>query len=118
MSTTTDTPLLPCPFCGGEPELTKFSGISAYEVECVSPSCRLHVLSNLTETEEEAVRIWNTRIPILQMADSAVERDQIKRKWEADRALLNGAMQLLSKHGIMPSSTELIAASDRAEVKP
>ena len=32
-----------------------------------------------------------------------------------DNRLLSGALHLLNKHGLMPSRTELIAASDEAE---
>jgi hypothetical protein len=35
-------------------------------------------------------------------------------KWQADSRLLGGALVLLQEAGIPPSSTELIAAADRA----
>lgn len=41
----------------------------------------------------------------------------VRRKWDADRALLAGALMLLSEHGHSIGSPELIAAADRANLE-
>lgn len=41
------------------------------------------------------------------------EIDAIYRKWDADKRLFSGAMQLLKERGGMPCSQELIDAADR-----
>jgi hypothetical protein len=41
----------------------------------------------------------------------------VRRKWDADRALLAGALMLLSEYGHSIGSSELIAAADRANLE-
>lgn len=50
---TTETKLLPCPFCGGEAELDEYCG--KYVVFCKNSSC------SWRETKEQAIEAWNTR---------------------------------------------------------
>lgn len=41
------------------------------------------------------------------------ENAEIMRKWNSDRDIFCGALQLLKEAGIAPGSAELIAAADR-----
>ena len=42
------------------------------------------------------------------------ERDDWERKACSDASLVSGALLLLKKHGVMPSSTELVQAAEEA----
>lgn len=44
------------------------------------------------------------------------ENAEIMRKWDSDRRIFCGALQLLKEAGRSPGSTELIAASDRFDL--
>lgn len=49
--------LKPCPFCGGEAEITKWH--EGYFVECREQSCGGTI--GAYKTEEETIEAWNTR---------------------------------------------------------
>ena len=49
--------LKPCPFCGGDAEITKWH--EGYFVECKKQRCGGTI--GAYKTEEEAIEAWNTR---------------------------------------------------------
>ena len=51
-----DLKLLPCPFCGGAPELEP---VDQQEVRCMACGCQ----TNIEENTEDAVAAWNRRAP-------------------------------------------------------
>lgn len=58
----TNTELKPCPFCGGEAELT-FNGndyVLWRYVECLNPECKVQTQQK-TQSKEQAAIAWNTR---------------------------------------------------------
>ena len=50
--------LLPCPFCGGEAEVTLFVG--NYGVGCTK--CPGAIFNCRGQTKEEAIEAWNRRV--------------------------------------------------------
>ena len=55
--------LKPCPFCGGEAELT-FNGndyVLWRYVECCNPECNVQTQQK-TQSKEQAICAWNQRI--------------------------------------------------------
>lgn len=57
-----DKRLKPCPFCGAEANMWKWNG--GVRIDCslwASTNVRTHFIGIGALTEEEAVRIWNTR---------------------------------------------------------
>jgi hypothetical protein len=44
--------------------------------------------------------------------------ESIQRKWDSDKWLFAGTLQLLKEAGMAPGSAELIAAAKRAEAQP
>ena len=58
----TDTPeLLPCPFCGGEAKIYNADLETYYAVSCTN--CDMAVTGAFYESEEEAAKPWNLRVP-------------------------------------------------------
>ncbi len=57
--------LLGCPFCGKEPEIDKYKvrGTMVWNVACMNDDCSVHVETDDFESQEEAVKAWNQRIP-------------------------------------------------------
>lgn len=53
------TELKPCPFCGREARTLKLDN---WTVDCLKLTCIAHGLRMEYETEEEAIKAWNTRI--------------------------------------------------------
>ena len=55
--------LLPCPFCGKEPEIDgyKIKGIMHWNVSCMNDHCLVHVETDDFESEEESIGAWNKR---------------------------------------------------------
>lgn len=52
--------LLPCPFCGCEVEVCK--GVSeAWYIACDNPECDINAATYNHETQNSAVKSWNTR---------------------------------------------------------
>lgn len=67
MTTKSDMPeLLPCPFCGSEPEQYRGDATGSYIIEC--PKCPA---IQYGKTDKEAKQCWNTR------TDTVVDRDEI-----------------------------------------
>ena len=56
--------LLPCPFCGKEPEIDKYKvrDVMVWDIGCMNDDCDVHVETDIFESEEEAIIAWNTRI--------------------------------------------------------
>ena len=63
--------LKPCPFCGGEPDLTESEPSTAnfnegsihFSVSCSGFDCEVMPKANLWQiTEEEAILAWNKRL--------------------------------------------------------
>ena len=52
--------LKPCPFCGGEAELSKSSG-GDWIVGCTNGKCLMCPWSFGFKTKKEAIESWNTR---------------------------------------------------------
>lgn len=44
------------------------------------------------------------------------ERDDIMRRWDSDKRIFCGALQLLKEAGLSPGSEELIAAAERFDM--
>jgi Lar family restriction alleviation protein len=55
--------LLPCPFCGKEPEIDKYKikGIMHWNVGCMNDHCLVHVETDDFESKDEAIGAWNKR---------------------------------------------------------
>ena len=51
--------LLPCPFCGGEPQLEEIN--KHYHVYCLD--CAATPFSEFTMCKAEAIELWNGRSP-------------------------------------------------------
>lgn len=71
------TELKPCPFCGAFPVIRENHSGSTFVVECVNELCRLQVKSCLTETEEAAIEIWNTRAEEAKAEPSTAAPDNV-----------------------------------------
>lgn len=74
-----DEKLLRCPFCGGEATIHKSK--FGYGVMCKTPFCC--DLTSANSTEEDAIRMWNTRKPMERIVEQLEER-----KNHADNMLL------------------------------
>ena len=48
-----------CPFCGGKPEFRQWDFDARIDVVCTKCPCAMWEL----ETEQEAIKAWNTRVP-------------------------------------------------------
>ena len=55
--------LLPCPFCGKEPEIDqyKIQGVMLWNVACMNDDCLVEVETEDFESEEDAIKAWNKR---------------------------------------------------------
>lgn len=54
--------VLPCPHCGNESEIVKYSHINDYYPRCLTPDCINELGSGRTySTEGEAIAAWNMR---------------------------------------------------------
>ena len=58
--------LKPCPFCGGEPStgFIDYEGdtwVGKHEVSCFNNKCVVQPNTDSYETEEDAIKAWNTR---------------------------------------------------------
>lgn len=55
--------LLPCPFCGKEPEIDQdeIRGIMHWNVGCMNDDCLVDVETIDFESKEDAVKVWNQR---------------------------------------------------------
>ena len=51
--------LLPCPFCGHEPEVRAGRGGTRWYVQCMNDQCKCTV--QLFDSRAQAVKAWNTR---------------------------------------------------------
>lgn len=52
-----------CPFCGEPGEIEYDSELKKYSVKCSNENCKFRPLSKAVfETEERAIKSWNTRI--------------------------------------------------------
>lgn len=94
-------------FVGGEPDPEVHS-----EAICV--------LVNHARKLDQEIAEWRDLVDTQQVTIKNLDRNLTKKSRELSRAkndsrLLNGALLLLNRHGIMPSSTELIAASTEYE---
>lgn len=58
--------LLPCPFCGGEAEVSSVSGSvdTMYTVGCIGENCKAGPIVTSFDSEEAAIAIWNTRAEV------------------------------------------------------
>jgi hypothetical protein len=64
---------------------------------------------------EPTVLIWSANAAEQLDALVAQEAADIMRKWDSDRYIFAGALQLLKEAGLAPGSEELIAAAKRAD---
>ncbi len=63
--------MLPCPFCGGEPEMRHWraivNGRAIYPYQVMCKECKSRAgssgLRGITLTRKEAIDLWNRRIP-------------------------------------------------------
>ena len=53
--------LEPCPFCGEIPSIAQYK--VGWCVQCLSTNCFILPQTALCDSEEEAVKRWNTRTP-------------------------------------------------------
>ena len=55
--------LLPCPFCGKEPEVDnyKIKDIKHWNVSCMNDACLVHAETDDFELKKEAIKAWNKR---------------------------------------------------------
>lgn len=54
------TELKPCPFCGGKPRFWNWK--SEWAVECCNDYCCVLPETEICDTKEAAVEIWNRRV--------------------------------------------------------
>lgn len=52
--------LLPCPFCGRKPKISKINS-QLYQIVCLFSKCPAHLSCVIKKTPEEATQAWNTR---------------------------------------------------------
>ena len=56
--------LKPCPFCGGEAEVRKFTETKFF-VQCFFVQCKSCLIGTTFKSEHEAVKVWNRRYTVL-----------------------------------------------------
>ena len=93
--------LLPCPFCGGKakigPEHPELEGDAWTQVHCANAECAVDPSVECFEDghKESAIRIWNTRAPMLAQAGDDIEdqRDALEDCVFISYRLLGGKLQ-------------------------
>lgn len=53
--------LKPCPFCGKDPVSKSLCSGAEWIVKCTNPKCSFSVKTYPRETEQNAIKLWNTR---------------------------------------------------------
>jgi len=69
-----------------------------------------------TDEVEPRVLVWSANSADQLDGLVATETAEIMRKWDSDRRIFCGALQLLKEAGLSPGSAELIAAADRFDL--
>jgi Lar family restriction alleviation protein len=69
--------LKPCPFCGNKPEVSEhgplIDGEPGIAIWCVSGDCRMDDVGGMNfDSEEQAIKAWNTRTPDKSTTSSSV----------------------------------------------
>jgi hypothetical protein len=52
--------LLPCPFCGDDPKISK-TVLDHYIISCINMDCPIVVETDLSHNLERIIKEWNTR---------------------------------------------------------
>jgi hypothetical protein len=73
------------------------------------------IRQNMVRTDEAEPRVFVWSANAAEQLDGLVASDtaETMRKWDSDRRIFCGALQLLKEAGLAPGSTELIAAAER-----
>lgn len=73
--------LLPCPFCGGEVRTYqsryKKNGVEGRNWFAICNNCKINypaTLDKIAKTEDEAIKLWNTRKPMEQIIEQLEKR--------------------------------------------
>lgn len=66
--------LLPCPFCGGEAEITGLFQSKYYQVSCKN-RCSVRPITNSSDIIESPEAAWNTRTPTV---ESGIARERVE----------------------------------------
>ena len=73
--------LKPCPFCGGEAEVRKFTETKFF-VQCFFVQCKSCLIGTTFKSEHEAVKVWNRRYTVFSKLKKVV-REWLKN-WLKD----------------------------------
>lgn len=85
-----ETILLPCPFCGGEAELLKYT--TKPYVSCERCGCSM---PDVHQTEAEAIAAWNTRVTHSTLTAEQV-REAIEKRFDFDVWVPNERWQAIA----------------------
>ena len=58
---TYESQLKPCPFCGEKVKLYVSVNGKGYNASCSNTECRILIITETSDSPEEAIKVWNTR---------------------------------------------------------
>lgn len=96
--------LKPCPFCGGEAEIKRytFCRTDSFYVGC--SRCNVTQTANVYFSEKESIEAWNTRKPMERIVEQLEEAIEYSRKLGASemeyRAGLYDAIEIVKRGGV------------------
>ena len=94
--------LLPCPFCGGEAKTGyAINDYNRWGVICTNCEACVEVAEwkGVADTEENAIRAWNTRKPIQEIMERLEERKNRPPELEYRHLNFEEAIEIVKKEG-------------------